>query len=91
MADLTTHIQAITAQLKRTTQPDSLDRELTRGRLIFDMLYDDEESEPDQAIRDCLTTLMHVAADRGVDIEEAIRKAAHMCRLETEDWGPQDD
>lgn len=81
----------ITAELMRGTDTDTLDRSLVRTGLIFDMFYDDEESEPDQAIRDLLTDLMHVAAKRGVDMEEAVTRAASMFSQEREEWEVEDD
>lgn len=90
MADLTSHMQAIMDELDRTTTIDTLDRAQMRIRLIFDMFYVDEESEPDQAIRDCLTDLMHTAAERGVDMEDAIRRAVEMFSQEREEWEVDD-
>lgn len=90
MADLTPHMNALTEELMRTTETDTIDRAQMRTRLIFDMFYDDEEGEPDQAIRDALTDLMHVAAERGVDFEEAVARAASMWTMEREDWGLDD-
>ena len=90
MADLTAHMKAITDELERTTEIDTLDRSQMRTRLIFDMFYDDEPGEPDQAIRDCITDLMHLAAERGVDMENAVARAAWMFNTEREDWGIDD-
>lgn len=90
MTDLTPHMDAITEEFMRTTEVDSLDRATTRVQLIFDMFYDDEEGEPDQAIRDALTDLMHVAAERGVDMEEAVARAASMFSQEREEWSDRE-
>ena len=86
MADLTEHIEAIREEFVRSTEVDSFDQVDTRVRLIFDMFYDDDEGEPDQAIRDALTDLMHIAADRGVDMEDAVQRAAWMFSQEREEW-----
>lgn len=86
MADLTEHIKAIREEFVRSTEVDTFDRVGTRVRLIFDMFYDDEEGEPDQAIRDALTDLMHIAAERGVDMEDAVKQAAWMFSQEREEW-----
>ncbi|AWN04698.1 hypothetical protein SEA_ZAGIE_78 [Microbacterium phage Zagie] len=80
------HMRAVTEALTRTTEDDTHDRATTRVRMIFGMFYDDEESEPDQAIRDALTDLMHMAAERHVDFEEALSAAARMWTMEREDW-----
>lgn len=90
MADLTEHMKALTEQLVTTTEADTIDRVQMRTRLIFEMFYDDEEGEPDQVIRDVLTDLMHVAAERGIDFEAAITAAARMWTMEREDWGVDD-
>jgi hypothetical protein len=90
MADLTAHMKAITDELMLTTETDTLDRTEMRTRLLFEMFYDDEEGEPDQAIRDVLTDLMHVAAERGVDFEDAVHRAAGMWTQEREEWGLDD-
>ncbi|WP_181273631.1 hypothetical protein [Brevibacterium oceani] len=93
MTDLTAHMRAITDELERTTEVDTLDRAQMRVRLVFDMFYDardPEPGEPDQAIRDCLTDLMRLAAERGVDFEDAVRRATGMWSEEREDWGLDD-
>lgn len=90
MADLTPQMKAVTEQLERTTLFDTHDRATTRVRLIFDMFYDDEADVPDQAIRDALTDLMHVAAEREVDFEFCVSQAAHMWKQEREEWGLDD-
>lgn len=81
----------ITAELMRGTDTDTLERSQTRIQLVFDMFYDDEEGEPDQAIRDLLTDLMHVAAERGVDMEDAVTRAASMFSQEREEWSERDE
>ena len=70
---------------------DTPGRVAARTELIFTTLYDDEPSEPDQAIRDVLTDLMHVSATRGIDFEEALRGASRMWLMEREEWGLDDD
>ena len=86
MAVLTEQMKAITDEWLRTTKVDSLDRTEMRTRLIFEMFYDDEEGEPAQAIQDVITDMMHVAAERGVDMEAVIQAAAHMFTQEREEW-----
>ncbi|QUE25373.1 MazG-like nucleotide pyrophosphohydrolase [Microbacterium phage Fizzles] len=82
--------RALLDELAAKTQSDTLARAEMRTQLIFDTFYDDEESEPDQAIRDALTDLMHMAAKRGVDFEAAVSEAARMWTMEREDWGVDD-
>ena len=86
MVDLTPHTTVIREEFMRSTEVDTPERVNTRVGLIFDMFYDDEEGEPDQAIRDCLTDLMHTAAARGVNMEEAVARAAWMFSQEREEW-----
>jgi len=61
------------------------DRTLARAQLVFDLFYDDDE-EPDTAVRDALTDLMHVAADRGINFEQALVDASRMWSSEREEW-----
>lgn len=86
MAEIEEHTKALTEHLLNTTEVDTIARVQTRTTLIFEMFYDDEEGEPDQVIRDALTDLMHVAAERGVNFEEAVTEAASMWTMEREDW-----
>lgn len=86
MADLSEHMKVITDELVRTTAVDTLDRAQMRTRLLFEMFYDDEWDEPGQVIQDVLTDLMHVAAERGVDMEDVIQRAAKMFTDEREEW-----
>ncbi|AYB70193.1 hypothetical protein SEA_ONEIAGILLIAN_83 [Microbacterium phage OneinaGillian] len=86
MAEIEEHTKALTEHLMNTTEADTIARVQTRTTLIFEMFYDDEEGEPDQVIRDALTDLMHVAAERGVDFEAAVTEAARMWTMEREDW-----
>ncbi|AWN03591.1 hypothetical protein SEA_MASHLEY_78 [Microbacterium phage Mashley] len=85
-ANVSEHGKALLAELNEKTATDTLARAETRTQMIFDVFYDDEEGEPDQAIRDALTDLMHMAAKRGVDFEEALSGAARMWTMEREDW-----
>ena len=48
---------------------------------------DEPPSEPDQAIRDVLTDLVHLADARGVDIHAALDRAVWMADQERADWG----
>lgn len=86
MADLTPHMQAITDEFETTTAVNSLDRCQMRIRLIFDMFYDDEQGEPDQAIRDVITDLVHLTVEREVDFDEAVRRGKNMAHMESEEW-----
>lgn len=90
MADLTEHMRAITDEFLRTTEVDTLDRVQMRVRLIFEMFYDDEEGEPDQAIRDCITDLAHVADERGVDLVDCFWRALDMYDQERGDWAERE-
>lgn len=55
--------------------------------MISDIFYDDEPDEPNQTVRDALTELMHIAADRGIDFDDALARAWRMRDLEREEWG----
>ena len=81
-----TAIKALRAQLLAGTVMDTLDRALTRAQTVFDLFYDDEDGEPDQAIRDALTDLMHMAEKRGVDFVDAVDQAMQMWIMEQNDW-----
>ena len=81
-----TTIKTLRGQLLTTTVSDTLDRALTRAQTIFDLFYDDEDGVPDQAIRDTLTDLMHMAAKRGVDFADAVDRAMQMWVAEQSDW-----
>lgn len=80
------HGKALLAELNEKTATDTLARAEARTQMIFDAFYDDEEGEPDQAIRDALTDLMHMAAKRGVDFEVAVAEASSMWTMERKDW-----
>lgn len=62
------------------------ERALARTQMVFDLFYDDEPGEPDQAIRDALTDLMHIAAQRSVDFQQALADASRMWAAEREEW-----
>lgn len=81
-----TTIKTLRGQLLTTTVSDTLDRALTRAQTIFDLFYDDEDGVPDQAIRDALTDLMHMAEKRGVDFADAVDRAMQMWVAEQSDW-----
>lgn len=80
-------MQRIVDQVDSESPIGTPERTRLRMQLIFGMFYDDKEGEPDQAIRDVLTDLMHVAAERGVDFEKAVQRAAWMWNQEREEWG----
>ncbi|UVT31352.1 MazG-like nucleotide pyrophosphohydrolase [Microbacterium phage Marcie] len=86
MANRNENGRALYAELEQKTAFNTLARAETRAQLIFDVFYDDEKSEPSQAIEDALTDLMHIAAKRGVDFEAAISDAARMWTQEREEW-----
>lgn len=85
------HTAALTRHLVNTTEGDTLERARRRIELTFQMFYDDEEGEPDQAIRDLLTDLMHEASARRVNMEAAIEQAASMFTQEVEEWGDRNE
>lgn len=62
------------------------DRSLARTQMVFDIFYDDDD-EPDVAISDALTDLMHISAKRGVDFLEVFEKASWQAQREREEWG----
>lgn len=76
--------------LHASTEVDTLTRVRTRMALIFAGVYDDEPSEPDQAIRDLLTDVIHEARARGVDMDEAYERALWMQREEQAEWAERD-
>ena len=78
--------RALTGALNRETEPDTLTSARWRVNVTFEAFYDDEPGEPDQAIRDVLTDLIHEARARGVDVDDAIRRATEMADLERADW-----
>lgn len=65
---------------------DEHDRSLARTQMVFDIFYDDDD-EPDVAISDALTDLMHISAKRGIDFLEAFEKASWQAQREREEWG----
>lgn len=65
---------------------DTPQRAYRRMEVIFG-LYDDEEGEPDQVIRDLLTDVMHEAVRRGVSLIGAFNRAEDMHYSERRDWG----
>lgn len=73
----------------RTAHDDAHEHErtLARTQLVFDLFYDDEPSEPQQAIGDALTDLMHLAAQREVDFELTLSQALRRWVDEREEWG----
>lgn len=87
MTDLTSAMRTITKEFDRATEIDTLERAQRRVSLIFEMFYDDEPEDPGLAIRDCLTDLMHLATQRGVNIQDTITAASEMWTQECEDWG----
>lgn len=58
-----------------------------RLRMIVTAFYDEAADEPDQAMRDLLTDVMHECDRRGIDFYEAVAAAAWMSRTEREEWG----
>lgn len=66
---------------------DGIEPTRLRIQLIFDLFYDDEE---DQAIRDNLSDLIHLCAERGINFEEALSGALRMWTTEREEWGMDD-
>lgn len=72
--------------LRDTTEDGSLLKVRARMALIFSGLYDDEPDEPDVAIRDLLADLFHEAAARGVDLQQALRRAVSVYEEERDEW-----
>jgi len=90
MADLTEHMQALSDELVRLTDTDTLDRAQMRTRLFFEMFYDDEPGEPHQVIQDVITDLAHIAEERSVDIIECFWKGVEMYNREREEWAERE-
>lgn len=64
--------------------PTFSQRRLASTQMIFDLFYDDND-EPDVAIRDALTDLMHINAERGIDFEAALGVDVHRWTQEREE------
>jgi hypothetical protein len=75
------------AHLHADTDTDTAARAQYRVAVIFTGFYDDEPGEPDQALRDLLTDLVHEADWRGVDIYAALNSAVSMADQERDEWG----
>lgn len=69
-----------------TDHDDEHDRSLARTQMVFDIFYDDDD-EPDVAISDALTDLMHISAKRSIDFLEVFEKASWQAHREREEWG----
>lgn len=82
--------EQVNAAMRADTEEDTFAGARWRINFIFDAMYDDEPTEPDQAIRDLLTDLIHEADARGVDIHDALIAAARMAGTETADWTERD-
>lgn len=77
----------ILTDLEERVPDDTPEQVLERMKLVFALFYDVDDDEPDQAIRDALADLMHVAAAQGVDFEQTVGDAARTWSREREDWG----
>lgn len=86
MAEISRSGIEVWAAIEESTETGTYARSQLRTQTIFDIFYDDEEGEPSQAIEDSLTDLMHMAAERGVDFEQALSNAARMWTNEREEW-----
>lgn len=80
------HVAALRTAMRERTETDTLERARFRVAAIFGAFYDDEPGEPDQAIRDLLTDILHEAEARDVDMTDALDRAAWMHSEEREDW-----
>lgn len=87
MVDTITMRRQVFADLDATVPKDSLRRQLAMTKTMFAIFYDNEAEEPEVAIGDALTDLMHVAADRGVDFEQTLSRALRRWGTEREEWG----
>lgn len=85
--ELAQHQAALRSALYEHTEEDTMERARFRTAAIFGAFYDDEPGEPDQAIRDLLTDIMHEAESRGVDMTDALDRAAWMHDQERQGWG----
>lgn len=72
-------------------ETDTLDRALWRLQSVFDLFYDDERFDSDQAIRDLLTDVIHMAKERDVDLEDALNEAQSLADSERRDWDSRDE
>lgn len=88
MANPTTQLElTMSRELHANTETDTMQRSRFRTDTLIAAWYDDEPSEPDQAIRDVLTDLVHLADARGVDLHHALDRAVRMADEERADWG----
>lgn len=78
---------ALRNEVQARTEGDTPDAPRLRVAVMFAALYDNEPGEPDQAIRDLLTDIMHEAEARGVDMTDALCRAAWMHNQERQAWG----
>lgn len=62
------------------------DRSLARTSMVFELFYDDEATEPAQAITDALTDLMHAADARSLDFISALERASWRHQQERTEW-----
>lgn len=80
--ELEQHKAALRTALHERTDADTMERARFRTAAIFEAFYDDEPGEPDQAIRDLLTDIMHEADARGADMTDALERAEWMWSIE---------
>lgn len=81
---------ALSDAMHRETETDTLNRARWRVNVTFSAFYDDEPTEPDQAIRDAFTDLFHEAEARGVDIWDALNRARDMYSQERAEWAARE-
>jgi hypothetical protein len=84
---MTISIKELRETLRQESPPmDTPERVQWRMEAVFGLFFDDEEGEPDQAICDVLTDVLHIAKQRGVDFAKALDAAGHMAWMEREEW-----
>lgn len=76
--------------LRASSEPDSLERARFRLKIIIAGLYDEEPTDPEQAIRDLLTDVLHEADARGIDVHHALDRATWMRDQEVAEWKVRD-
>lgn len=72
--------------LAQITNPDTLDRARARIQMTIKAFYDDEPSEPVQALGDLVADVFHEARARGLGLEAVLEHAKRIFEGEVADW-----
>ncbi len=72
--------------LAQITNPDTLDRARARIQMTIKAFYDDEPSEPVQALGDLVADIFREVQARGLDLEAVLERAMRIYEGEVADW-----